>query len=117
MTFSGQIRLQFYFADNSHRYTDRGRSRGTHRGGRWGGVRDTRGGQQFSNGRGGGNIGGQLHKLKWDMQTLQPFRKDFYMPHVSAVHRSADEVKEYRKDREVTVKVGIIIYLIISRLQ
>lgn len=42
--------------------------------------------------------------MKWDMQTLQPFRKDFYTPHVSAVHRSADEIKEYRKDREVTVK-------------
>lgn len=50
-------------------------------------------------------MGEQLRKLQWDLSSLQPFLKDFYIPHVAVLHRSADEVQAYRKLREVNVKV------------
>lgn len=83
---------------------------GRSRGGKWGGRGDMRGtNRNFNNVKGAGKFGSQLRKLKWDLTTLQPFRKNFYIPHVAVIHRSLDEVLEYRKTREVTVKVNIVI--------
>ncbi|GLV40703.1 uncharacterized protein CBL_13795 [Carabus blaptoides fortunei] len=79
-----------------------GRRRG--RGGRWGPRPNSRGvGNQFSNSR-GNTFGQQLRRMKWDLSALQPFQKDFYIPHSSVVHKSFDEIQAYRKAREVTVK-------------
>jgi hypothetical protein len=42
---------------------------------------------------GGGNSlkgkqpGERLRKPRWDMSSLQPFRKDFYVPHPNVVNR------------------------------
>ncbi|XP_063239035.1 uncharacterized protein LOC134540296 isoform X2 [Bacillus rossius redtenbacheri] len=62
----------------------------------------------FRGGRGGGGMGrsagSQLRKPHWDLETLQPFAKNFYVPHQNVMNRSYDEVMEYRASQEVTVK-------------
>lgn len=45
------------------------------------------------------------------MDALQPFQKDFYIPHSSVQHRSFEDIQAYRKTREVTVKVTNTEYL------
>lgn len=93
-----------------NRDRDRGSSRDGRRGG--GGGRDfgrSGGGSRFGGGGGGfggggfggGGFGGggfgnslkgkqpgeRLRKPRWDMSTLQPFRKDFYVPHPNVANR------------------------------
>ncbi|CAG2068147.1 unnamed protein product, partial [Timema podura] len=38
------------------------------------------------------------------MSTLQPFRKDFYVPHPDIIQRQMPEVIKYRAEKEITVK-------------
>ncbi|XP_077297762.1 uncharacterized protein LOC143919359 isoform X3 [Arctopsyche grandis] len=51
------------------------------------------------------NPGESLKKPNWDVlkQTLQPFRKDFYKPHVNVQGRTEDEVRQFRELKEITV--------------
>ncbi|GFG40626.1 hypothetical protein Cfor_06663 [Coptotermes formosanus] len=96
-----------------YRYRDRNRERGRSGEGRRGGF----GGGSFGGGRGfgGGGSGGgnslkgkqpgeRLRKPRWDMSSLQPFRKDFYVPHPNVVNRPMHEVIKYRSCKEITVK-------------
>lgn len=79
------------------RNRDRGRSgegrRGGFGGGGFGGGRGFGGGGSGGGGGGGGNSlkgkqpGERLRKPRWDMSSLQPFRKDFYVPHQNVVNR------------------------------
>ncbi|XP_043502823.1 probable ATP-dependent RNA helicase DDX5 isoform X2 [Polistes fuscatus] len=102
----------------------RDRERGDRRGG--GGTRGGRfGGRDGGSGGSGGRFGSstnrdsnsfgnnnfknrqpgeRLRKPRWDMSTLQPFRKDFYQPHPNVTTRSLHTVEAYRSDKEITVK-------------
>ncbi|CAG5093529.1 Similar to Ddx5: Probable ATP-dependent RNA helicase DDX5 (Mus musculus), partial [Cotesia congregata] len=85
-------------------------------GGRFGGNRDggsrygNNGGNRDSGGFGGGNSfknrqpGERLRKPRWDLDSLQPFRKDLYQPNLSVTARSTHAVDAYRSNREITVK-------------
>ncbi|XP_015590834.1 ATP-dependent RNA helicase dbp2 isoform X2 [Cephus cinctus] len=104
---------------------DRDQSRGRRGGGRGNG----RGGSDGSHGngsgrfssRGGSSIGGNgggsgrgglkgkqpggaLRKLNWDIRSLEPLRKDFYVEHPAVRNRSPEEVSKFRQDAEITVK-------------
>ncbi|CAB3385749.1 Hypothetical predicted protein [Cloeon dipterum] len=91
-------------------FRDRDRSRGRFSGG--GGRDDRRGGGGGGFGRsfggGGGNKnkqpGERLRKPRWDLETLMPFRKDFYSPHPNVLNRTSYDVEQYRNTKEVTVK-------------
>ncbi|XP_065212093.1 ATP-dependent RNA helicase p62-like isoform X2 [Planococcus citri] len=39
----------------------------------------------------------------WDTVSLKPFKKDFYVPHENVERRSDEEVREYRKQHNITV--------------
>ncbi|KAK3919573.1 putative ATP-dependent RNA helicase DDX17 [Frankliniella fusca] len=103
-----------------NRDRDRGSSRDGRRGGggrdfgrSGGGSRFGGGGGGFGGGFGGGGFGSslkgkqpgeRLRKPRWDMSTLQPFRKDFYVPHPTVANRTPQEVAAYRSSVEITVK-------------
>ncbi|XP_067008546.1 uncharacterized protein [Anabrus simplex] len=72
--------------------------------GRFGGMGVGGGGGGYGGGLKGRQPGGQLRKPRWDMNALQPFSKNFYIPHPNVSNRSNQEVSEYRSSREVTVK-------------
>ncbi|XP_071442113.1 probable ATP-dependent RNA helicase DDX17 isoform X1 [Hetaerina americana] len=48
--------------------------------------------------------GERLRKPHWDLKTLQPFTKDFYVPHPNIMRRNIREVEQYRSSKEITVK-------------
>lgn len=50
------------------------------------------------------NPGCNLVKPNWDDTTLQPFTKNFYVPHLSVANRSPTETDNFRKVKEITVK-------------
>lgn len=104
---------------------------GGSRGGRGGSRGGGDGGGRFGNRDGGGNLGGnrfgsggmgnrdggfgnnnfknrqpgeRLRKPRWDMGSLQPFRKDFYQVHSNVCNRSMHSVDSYRSNKEITVK-------------
>ncbi|XP_035516552.1 probable ATP-dependent RNA helicase DDX5 [Morone saxatilis] len=83
---------------------DRGRDRG------YGG-----GPPRFGGGGGGGNRGGpppgkfgnpgeRLRKKHWNLDELPKFQKNFYQEHPDATRRPLQEVEQYRRTKEVTVK-------------
>ncbi|XP_076027196.1 putative ATP-dependent RNA helicase DDX5 [Genypterus blacodes] len=86
---------------------DRGRDRG-YGGGppRFGGG----GGGGGGGNRGGpppgkfGNPGERLRKKHWNLDELPKFQKNFYQEHLDVTHRPAQEVEQYRRTKEVTVK-------------
>lgn len=107
------------------------RGMGGSRGGRGGSRGGGDGGGRFGNRDGGGNLGGnrfgsggmgnrdggfgnnnfknrqpgeRLRKPRWDMGSLQPFRKDFYQVHSNVCNRSMHSVDSYRSNKEITVK-------------
>ncbi|XP_008544268.2 uncharacterized protein LOC103568988 [Microplitis demolitor] len=108
--------MAFRDRDRNDRRGNGGGGRGGPGGGRFGGNRD--GGSRYGNvggnrdggGFGGGNSfknrqpGERLRKPRWDMNSLQPFCKDFYQPHTSCMTRSSHAVETYRSNREITVK-------------
>ncbi|XP_065162035.1 ATP-dependent RNA helicase p62-like isoform X2 [Atheta coriaria] len=71
---------------------------------------------RFGSGGGGGGgrfgsqssgpPGGRLRKPNWETATLRPFKKDFYVPHPNVDSRSAYEVDQYRRSKQVTVDGG-----------
>jgi len=48
--------------------------------------------------------GEKLKKPQWDLHNLQPFLKNFYVPHSDVAKRSLDEVRKYRDSKAITVK-------------
>lgn len=48
--------------------------------------------------------GSNLQKPDWDLMKLQPFKKNFYIPHCSVTGRTNMDVETFRKDKEITVK-------------
>lgn len=78
---------------------------------------DRRGGNGFTGGadrRGSGpgagsNLkgkqpGGGLVKPEWEMHSLRPFSKNFYVPHLNVSNRTHNEVEGYRVRNQITVK-------------
>ncbi|XP_031346613.1 DEAD-box ATP-dependent RNA helicase 20-like isoform X2 [Photinus pyralis] len=47
---------------------------------------------------------GHEDKLVWDMTTLQPFRKNFYVPHMDIQNRSQTDIDSFRDEKAITVK-------------
>ncbi|KAF5304044.1 hypothetical protein FQA39_LY01829 [Lamprigera yunnana] len=47
---------------------------------------------------------GSDEKVVWDMNALQPFRKNFYVPHTNIQNRSQTEIDSYRDEKAITVK-------------
>ncbi|KAG8176233.1 hypothetical protein JTE90_021337, partial [Oedothorax gibbosus] len=87
--------------DRGRRGGDRGYGGGGRRGSGGGG-----GGGRFG-GRGslkGKQPGDRLRKPRWDMSKLMPFEKNFYREHPNVARRSPQEVEEYRKHFDITLK-------------
>ncbi|XP_076263479.1 uncharacterized protein LOC143198237 [Rhynchophorus ferrugineus] len=89
-----------------------GGSSGYRSGGGGGGFRSGGGGNfRSGNGDGGGRFGNKggsgpgraLRKPHWDINSLRPFKKDFYVPHPAVSSRSPYEVEAYRNAKEITV--------------
>ncbi|XP_057699224.1 probable ATP-dependent RNA helicase DDX5 [Corythoichthys intestinalis] len=82
---------------------DRGRDRG------YGGGPPRYGGGG-GGGRGGppppkfGNPGDRLRKRHWNLDALPKFQKNFYQEHPDVTRRSIQEVEQYRRSKEITVK-------------
>ena len=66
------------------------------------------GGGNMSGGRfsrnGSGQAGNRLRKPNWEMHTLRPFKKDFYVAHPTVQNRSPFEVEQFRRAKEITVE-------------
>ncbi|KAK9891983.1 hypothetical protein WA026_017463 [Henosepilachna vigintioctopunctata] len=45
-----------------------------------------------------------LEKINWNLVNLQPFQKDFYVPHPAIHKRSQYEIDDYRRTKEIYVK-------------
>ncbi|MBN3299086.1 DDX5 helicase, partial [Amia calva] len=69
------------------------------------------GAPRFGGSRGGappgkkfGNPGERLRKKHWNLDELPKFEKNFYQEHPDLQRRPAQEVEQYRRTKEVTVK-------------
>ncbi|XP_015111293.1 ATP-dependent RNA helicase dbp2 [Diachasma alloeum] len=90
---------------------ERDHGRGGRGGGNQRGPRDMKYEGKHDNHRFGGNRGGMrgkqpgsaLKKLQWDVRSLQPIKKDFYVEHPAVKHRSPEEVNKFRQANEITV--------------
>ncbi|XP_076755162.1 putative ATP-dependent RNA helicase DDX5 isoform X2 [Xylocopa sonorina] len=102
---------------NRERDHNRGRRGGSGRGGSRGGGDNIRGSSinRFGiRGRGStSNVrgiikskqpGGALRKITWDVRSLEPLRKDFYIEHPTVRSRSKEEVCQFRENAEITIK-------------
>lgn len=47
---------------------------------------------------------GILMKPVWDMSTLKPFLKDFYIPHKNAACRTEADINSYRETKDIIVR-------------
>ncbi|KAK0168721.1 hypothetical protein PV327_002495 [Microctonus hyperodae] len=60
--------------------------------------------------RGGSNRGGRnqpganLRKPRWDLGRLEPFKKDFYVPSDSVLHRDMRVIEQYRSEKEISLR-------------
>ncbi|PIA17782.1 P-loop containing nucleoside triphosphate hydrolase protein, partial [Coemansia reversa NRRL 1564] len=70
-------------------------------GGGYGGGGGGRGGG-FGGGRFGRSEPQELVKPDWDMNTLLPFEKNFYVEHTAVAARTHQEVDDYRRAHEMT---------------
>nr|XP_023666518.1 probable ATP-dependent RNA helicase DDX5 isoform X1 [Paramormyrops kingsleyae] len=78
---------------------DRGRDRG------YGGGPPRFGGSRSGGSSGKyGNPGERLRKKHWNLEELPKFEKNFYQEHPDVTRRSTQEVEEYRRSKEITVK-------------
>ncbi|KAL3066816.1 hypothetical protein OYC64_016714 [Pagothenia borchgrevinki] len=83
---------------------DRGRDRG------YGGGPPRFGGGSGGGSKGGpppgkfGNPGERLRKKHWNLDELPKFQKNFYQEHSDSTRRSVQEIEQYRRNKEVTVK-------------
>lgn len=83
---------------------DRRRSRSRDRGGRDRGYGGSGGGGGGGGGGRRGQAGSSLRKPRWDLSRLEPFKKEFYVPHPSVTQRPYYEVEEWRTSKEITLK-------------
>ncbi|XP_018567786.1 ATP-dependent RNA helicase dbp2 [Anoplophora glabripennis] len=80
------------------------------RSGRRSRSRDRRRSRSRDRGYGGGGggrrntAGSSLRKPRWDMSRLEPFKKDFYIPHPSVTDRPYYEIEEWRRNKEISLK-------------
>ncbi|XP_072339790.1 probable ATP-dependent RNA helicase DDX5 [Scyliorhinus torazame] len=58
-------------------------------------------------GRKFGQPGEKLRKRKWDLEELPKFEKNFYVEHIDVLNRPVQDIDQYRRSKEITVK-GII---------
>ncbi|XP_017781492.1 PREDICTED: probable ATP-dependent RNA helicase DDX17 isoform X2 [Nicrophorus vespilloides] len=82
------------------RSRDRRRSRSRERGNYGGGRRN--------------NAGACLRKPRWDLSRLEPFKKDFYVPHLRVAQRTKYEVDEWRHSKEISLKGKQIPFPVLS---
>lgn len=78
-------------------------------GGRFGGNSGGRFGGRGGSMNGGGGfknkqLGSNLTKPNWDLDSLSSFAKDFYNPHPNVVNRPFHEVQQYLASKEITIK-------------
>lgn len=68
-------------------------------------CRDMRGGNAGGFGRGGRMQSArvELKKLKWDLESLPKFEKNFYVEHDSVKNMSEEEVQRFRRENEMTI--------------
>ncbi|KAK5642152.1 hypothetical protein RI129_008319 [Pyrocoelia pectoralis] len=75
--------------------------------------RDRRRSRSRERGYGGGGVGGgarrntagsNLRKPRWDLNRLEPFKKDFYIPSLLVSNRSVYDVEEWRRSKEISLK-------------
>ncbi|XP_028674791.1 probable ATP-dependent RNA helicase DDX5 [Erpetoichthys calabaricus] len=78
---------------------DRGRDRSFGGGPRFGG---SRGGP--TQGKKFGNPGERLRKKHWNLDELPKFEKNFYQEHPDVARRTPQEVEQFRRSKEVTVR-------------
>ncbi|KAL2012653.1 hypothetical protein VTN00DRAFT_178 [Thermoascus crustaceus] len=89
-------------------YGSHSRSNGYHGGGGY--SNGYHGGSHggYSGGHGGGdkmsNLGSGLKAQNWDLSTLPKFEKSFYKEHPDVTNRSARDVEQFRKEKEITVQ-------------
>ncbi|CAK9833470.1 Probable ATP-dependent RNA helicase DDX17 [Anthophora retusa] len=97
----GRYRSRSRDRDRRRRSRSRSRSRSPRDRRNWGGSggRD-RGGGRNSRGQPGAN----LRKPRWDLSRLEPFKKDFYIPHEAVQNRDPRTVEQYRSEKEITLK-------------
>ncbi|KAL2002656.1 hypothetical protein VTN02DRAFT_6266 [Thermoascus thermophilus] len=50
------------------------------------------------------NLGAGLKAQNWDLSTLPKFEKSFYKEHPDVTNRSARDVEQFRKEKEITVQ-------------
>ena len=55
------------------------------------------------NGYGDGELGSNLHQINWDLNSLIPFKKNFYIESPVVSQRSESEIAEYRSTHGITV--------------
>ncbi|VEN43983.1 unnamed protein product [Callosobruchus maculatus] len=72
------------------------------RGGSGGGFQNGRGNRFGGGQRSGG--GGGLRAVEWSNKRLEPFKKDFYVPHPAVANRSDFEVQQYRNSKEISIE-------------
>ncbi|KYN03947.1 putative ATP-dependent RNA helicase DDX17, partial [Cyphomyrmex costatus] len=51
-----------------------------------------------------GQPGANLRKPRWDLSRLEPFKKDFYIPHNTVQNRDPRVVEQYRAEKEITLR-------------
>ncbi|KAK0089455.1 hypothetical protein PV326_004480 [Microctonus aethiopoides] len=111
-----EVHLSEIRAGGSAGIGSRGHGGGNNRNGRGGyesnyGNNDSRFG-----GRGGGNPnaggggikgkqpGSALKKVNWDIRSLEPLKKDFYVEHSAVRNRSNEDIDKFRQASEITLK-------------
>lgn len=87
-----------YYFNNRSRSRDRRRSRSRERGSYGGGGGGGPGGRRST------AAGVNLRKPRWDMNRLEPFKKDFYVPHATVSNRSNYDVEQWRNSQEISLK-------------
>ncbi|XP_043280348.1 probable ATP-dependent RNA helicase DDX17 [Venturia canescens] len=100
----GRYRSRSRDRDRRRRSRTRSRSRSPRdrRGWASGPTRERSG---MGSGRGGRNQpGANLRKPRWDLNRLEPFKKDFYIPSDVVHNRDPRIIEQYRSDKEITLR-------------
>ncbi|XP_012222025.1 probable ATP-dependent RNA helicase DDX17 [Linepithema humile] len=98
----GRYRSRSRDRDRRRRSRTRSRSRSPRDRRSWGGSggRDRPSSSRSSRGQPGAN----LRKPRWDLSRLEPFKKDFYIPHDAVQNRDPRVVEQYRVEKEITLR-------------
>ncbi|XP_046403944.1 probable ATP-dependent RNA helicase DDX17 isoform X2 [Ischnura elegans] len=99
---SQQSSTDTMFRERDQNRANGGRSRfgDDRRSGGFGGTGDFAGRNNLK----GKQPGERLRKPHWDLKSLQPFAKNFYVPHPNVMKRNMRDVEMYRSSKEITVK-------------